>query len=110
MDRAIVLNEITKGFPEPAVHTKQNGKTAGRRTSRWNVRSTFRLLRDKALLGRTRNLAPHLSAIIQFRGGLSVSHEDEDDDDAVFSYLPAKIVIRAEAANAFGLILNRRII
>lgn len=106
MDRAIVLNEITKGFPEPAVHTKQNGKTAGRRTSRWNVRSTFRLLRDKALLGRTRNLAPHLSAIIQFRGGLSVSHED----DAVFSYLPAKIVIRAEAANAFGLILNRRII
>lgn len=91
---------------------RQDGRTAGRRTSRWNARSTFRLLRDNALLlGRTRNLTPHLSAIIQFRGGLSVSREDEDDDyDAVFSYLPAKIVIRAGAANAFGLILNRRII
>jgi len=52
------------------------------------------------------NLAPHLSAIIQFRGALSSREDENDDDDAGFFYSPffslAKIVIRAGATNAFG--------
>lgn len=73
----------------------------------------FSTLRDKTrlVLGRVRNLAPHLSAIIQFPAGLS-SREDKDDDDDerresdTVSFHPssasAKIVIRAGATNAFA--------
>jgi len=66
-------------------------------------------LRNRSLLGWIRNLAPHLSAIIQFPRGLS-SREDEDDDDDdesdAVSFHPsstlAKIVIRAGATNALA--------
>lgn len=90
------LQRDHKGSPESAVHTKQKRRAPLFDFPRQDARSLL-----ATWLG-LRNLAPHLSAIIQFPGGPS-SREDEDDDDDgesdVVSFhhsaAPAKIVIRA---------------
>lgn len=66
MVRAIVLNEITKDPP----CTGGPYQAGRRREPREGTRSTFRLSDTGALPARpSRNLTPHLSTIIQFRGG-----------------------------------------
>lgn len=105
MARAIVLNEITKDSAESAVHTKQKDGAKESLVKEYDA-PLFDSARQDAATWSDLNPAPHLSAIIQFRGALS-SHEDENDDDGdagffLFPLRPSKIVIRAGATNAFG--------